>query len=457
VTKAFDTIWTEMRQRAESVMQAKQIPGAALGLHYRGQEATAGLGTTSIDNPLPVDESTLFQIGSITKTFTTLLLLQLVEAGNLDLDAPLRRYLPAFRVADEGASAEATPRHLLTHMADWVGDHFVDTGPGLDAIERYVASMAELPQLTPLGTHWSYNNASFCVAGRLVEVLTGQPWHLALRDRVLQPLGMSAATEMVDVLTRRYVVGHDRLGGELRVAQPWPLPRCMRPAGGICADIQDMLRYARYQLGDGSTESGGRLLKPETTELMRSRQCAIREPDEEMALGWFRGRAGRDLRWFHGGSTMGQVAYMVVIPARRWAVVVLTNADHGGALVHPLVKAAMDGLLAPERPAESEPTEIPDDLRQALVGRYRRPMETVDLGCVGERLVAAIQTHQGFPAPDCPPPPDPPPMTLRLAAPDRLVVADGDAKGSTWDIVRRDDGSIGWLRHASRLVPRVEA
>jgi len=456
MTEAFDTVWCELQQRAESVMQSKHIPGAALGLHYRGEEATVGLGTTSIVNPLPVDEQTLFQIGSITKTFTTLLLMQCVESGDLDLDAPVRRYLPAFRVLDESTSAEVTPRHLLTHLAGWVGDHFVDTGPGLDAIERYVASMAVLPQLASLGTHWSYNNASFCLAGRLVEILTDRLWHVALRERLLEPLGMSAATEMTDVLTRRYVVGHVRLDGDLQVAQPWPLPRCMRPAGGICADIQDMMRYARYQLGDGATESGERLLQAETTERMRSWQCAIRQPDEEMALGWFRGRVGRDLRWFHGGSTMGQVAYMVVVPARRWAVVVLTNAGHGGALVHPLVKAAMDGLLAPERPSETAPTEMPADLRQALVGRYHRPMETIALGSVGQRLVATIETHQGFPTPDCPPPPDPPPMTLKLAAPDRLVVEDGGAKGSTWDIIRRDDGGIGWLRHGSRLVPRVQ-
>jgi len=298
MTEAFDTVWCELQQRAEAVMQAKQIPGAALGLHYRGEEATVGLGTTSIVNPLPVDEQTLFQIGSITKTFTTLLLMQCVESGDLDLDAPVRRYLPAFRVLDESTSAEVTPRHLLTHLAGWVGDHFVDTGPGLDAIERYVASMAVLPQLASLGTHWSYNNASFCLAGRLVEILTDRPWHVALRERLLEPLGMSAATEMTDVLTRRYVVGHVRLDGDLQVAQPWPLPRCMRPAGGICADIQDMMRYARYQLGDGATESGERLLQAETTERMRSWQCAIRQPDEEMALGWFRGRVGRDLRWF---------------------------------------------------------------------------------------------------------------------------------------------------------------
>ena len=455
MSASFDTVWDDVRQRAETVMEAKQIPGVALGLHYQGQEATVGLGLTHIDNPLPVDEGTLFQIGSITKTFTTLLVLQLVETGKLDLDAPLRRYLPDFRVADRQASEEATPRHLLTHTGGWVGDHFIDTGPGWGAVERYVVSMAELPQLAPLGTHWSYNNAGFCVAGRLVEVLTGQPWHIALRERVLEPLGMSAATEMTDVLTRRFVVGHERRGETLQVAQPWPLPRCMRPAGGICADIEDMMRYARFQLGDGAIAGGARLLDAETVRTMRARQCAIREPDEEMALGWFRGCVGEDLRWFHGGATMGQVAYMVVIPARQWAMVVLTNAGHGSALVQPVVKEALDGLLAPERPQESESSKLPRALRESLVGRYHRPMETIDLGCVGERLVAAIHVNQGFPTADSPPPPDSPPMTLELAAPDRLVVVDGESKGSTWDIVRDDDGRVAWLRHASRLARRV--
>ena len=87
--------------------------------------------------------------------------MRLVESGVLDLDAPIRNYLPDFRMRDADVTARVTMRHLMTHTGGWEGDYFLDTGDGDDALERYVAAMAELPQLTPLGTQWSYNNAAF--------------------------------------------------------------------------------------------------------------------------------------------------------------------------------------------------------------------------------------------------------------------------------------------------------
>jgi len=130
-------------------MSELNVPGVAVGIMHGEETFTAGLGVTSVDHPLPVDDSTLFQIGSITKTFVGTLAMRLVETGKIELDAPIRSYLPGFRVQDEGASEGATMRHLLTHTAGWVGDWFPeDLGHGDDAVARYVESMAETPQLT---------------------------------------------------------------------------------------------------------------------------------------------------------------------------------------------------------------------------------------------------------------------------------------------------------------------
>src|SRR4051812_21796697 len=103
----------------ERAMDKYAVPGVALGIIQDGAIETMGFGVTSVENPLPVDADTLFQIGSISKTFTATAIVRLVEAGMLDLDAPLRRYLPDLRLADEGVAERVTLRHVLSHRGGW--------------------------------------------------------------------------------------------------------------------------------------------------------------------------------------------------------------------------------------------------------------------------------------------------------------------------------------------------
>src|SRR5690606_40245912 len=124
------------------------------------------------------------------KVWTTVLLMQLVEEGELDLDAPVRTVLPDLTLADEKVAVELTTRHLLTHTSGIDGDLFTDTGRGDDAVEKYVASLASAALLHPLGRGWSYCNSGFVIAGRIVEVLRGAPWDQVLRERIVTPLGL---------------------------------------------------------------------------------------------------------------------------------------------------------------------------------------------------------------------------------------------------------------------------
>src|SRR6188472_1819178 len=171
-------------------MDELSVPGVALGVLFEGEEEVAGLGVTSVDNPLNVTPDTLFQIGSIGKTFTAAAVMRLVEQGKLALDEPVRRYVPDFRLDDEDTASRVTVRQLFTHTGGWLGDYFDDFGAGDDALARVVEGISRLPQLTPLGAQWAYNNSAFYVAGRIVEVTTGQPYEKALRELVLQPLGL---------------------------------------------------------------------------------------------------------------------------------------------------------------------------------------------------------------------------------------------------------------------------
>jgi CubicO group peptidase (beta-lactamase class C family) len=437
--------WEGLCTFVEEQIRTTGVPGVAVGVLQDGATNTAGFGVTSVENPLPVTGETYYQIGSITKTFTGTLIMRLVEAGKLRLDATVRTYLPEFSVSDEAASTQATVRHLLIHTAGWAGDHFIDTGPGEDALAKYVASMADLEQVSPVGEHFSYNNAGFALAGRLIEMVTGKRYTQALHELVLDPLGLPECyLDPGDVITHRFAVGHTVSADGAEVARPWPLPRCVQPMGGIACTVQDLLRYAQFHLGDGVAGDGTRLLTLESMQAMQSPQVAIRE-GESWGLTWSLEDVGGARTVGHGGGTTGQNTLLTLVPAHDFAIAVLTNADRGGQLAREATFWALEHYLGLKN-EEPEPLETPAEELAQYAGWYRRPFADVELGVLGGRLVAQVIYKQGFPTPDQPPRPPPPPIVIGLHGKDALFVLDGPFKGTKADIVRRPDGSIGWLR-----------
>jgi CubicO group peptidase (beta-lactamase class C family) len=436
-------------------MASKGIPGVAVGVLYEGETYTAGFGVTNVEHPLDVSEDTLFQVGSISKTFTCTAVMRLVEAGKLDLDAAVRTYIPDFKVTDEEVSAGVTVRHLLTHMEGWDGDFFHDTGAGDDALAQYVADMGDLEQLAPLGAVWSYNNSGFAVAGRLIEVATDKSYEEALKELVLEPLGLERCFFGADdVITHRFAVGHHGEGSSVGVARPWPLPRAAYAMGGIVCPVGDLLRYARFHMGDGTVEDGTEILKPESLAAMQSPQAQIWGDKENIGLSWFVGEVDGTRTVSHGGGTTGQISLFLMVPERQFALAVFTNAEGGGALNEDVRRWAIKEYLGleEEKPEPIESTE--EDLAQ-YVGLYTRPFVDLELGMIGGRLIAVMTYKRGFPTEDVPPPPPPPPASLERCEEDRLLVLDGPAKGGTADVIRKPDGTIGWLR-LGRIHKRVE-
>ena len=442
--------WDRLNDFVAGLVKEKGIPGVAVGVLHRGGTAAAGFGVTNVDHPLPVTDETLYQIGSITKTFTGTAVMRLVERGEIELEARIRSYLPDFKVADETAASGATVRHLLTHTGGWVGDYFDDTGPGDDALAKYVANMAGLEQLAPLGTVWSYNNSGFCVAGRIVEAVTGKSFEAALRELVLDPLGLeNCYFDPGDLMTRRFAVGHNVTDDVAEVALPWPLPRAAYAAGGITCHVHDLLRYARFHLGDGSADDGTRLLSPESMAEMQRPQATIWE-NRFWGLTWAIDDTHGARQISHGGGTTGQVSRLLLVPERDFAMAIFTNAEQGGHVTREVSKWALKHYLDVEvvepAPIEASPEEV-----SSYVGRYSRPFAEIELGILGGRLVGQLTYKRGFPDLDSPPEPSPPPMTLALCGKDYLLVMDGPAKGETAEIVRKADGSVGWLRVSGRL------
>ena len=446
-------IWDRLGKMVSSQMKERDVPGVVVGILHRGEKTVEGFGITNVEHPLPVTDTTYFQIGSITKTFTGTAIQRLVEQGKIDLNATIKTYLPDFSVADRDASDHATIKHLLTHMGGWVGDLFVDTGPGDDAIVRYVAKMAELEQLAPLGTVWSYNNAGFSVAGLIVEVVTGKTYVTALKELVLEPLGLQEVFfDAGDVITRRFAVGHTVSADGPQVALPWPLPRAINPVGGIITNIHELLRYAGFHLGDGGMDDKTRLLTSESMNQIHSPQADIRDK-EAWGITWAVDDSAGVRQISHGGGTVGQITELSLIPERDFAVAILTNANRGGSLIREILQWVKKEYLGIETPKPT-PNNASEEELKSFVGYYSRPFMDIELGMINGRLIGQAIIKEGFPTKDTPPPPPPPPFSADVCEKDRLVLTSGPFEGSLIDVVRKDDGSIGWIRTGGRIHSR---
>jgi CubicO group peptidase (beta-lactamase class C family) len=444
----------QLKGRVAAEMERLRIPGAAIGIIHGREDYTAEFGITSLDNPLPITANTLFQVGSITKTITALAAMRLVDVGLLNLEAPLQTYLPGLLLADESVARRVTLRHVFTHTGGWLGDYFDDLGPGDDALAKMVARMAELPQETPLGEIWSYNNAGFYLAGRVLELITGKTFEAAVQELVLNPLGMTGSFFFAaDLMTFRFAVGHDAVypGEERqpRVLAPWGLARTGNPLGGLVCSLVDLLRYARFQMGDGRTEAGERLISAEALRAMHTPIVAAAN-GEAMGLSWFVRQADGAQLIRHGGATNGQMATLTVAPGQRFAFAALTNSDRGSELYQPLTRWALEQFLG-IREVDPEPLAAPEAQLAAYVGRFQAAAEDLQVSLHQGKLVLETFPKGGFPTQDAPPPPAPPPVRLALCGPDRVLILDEPGRGNQGEYLRGSDGQIAWLRFGGRV------
>jgi CubicO group peptidase (beta-lactamase class C family) len=455
------------------------IPGIALGIASGDDpDVAAAFGVTNVDHPVPVDPDTLFQIGSITKTFLGTAVMRLVDDGTLDLDTPVRRWIPDLRLRDAEAAAGVTLTHCLTHTAGWFGDHFEDFGTNDDALERYVASLVELEQQVPLGTAWAYNNAAFCLAGRVVEVVTDRPVETAIRELVFAPLGLERTVFFAgEVITHRVAAGHNSFDGVPRVARPWAIPRAQNAAGGIVSTVPDLLRYARFHMGDGTAGDGSRVLSRASMELMRS-------PLVKAALGLHRGIAWQvedqgGVRVIgHGGATIGQQALLSIAPARRAAIAMLTNSNEATQLQNamsrwwserylgvprkepvPLAHAPVDRSREEHEHTGHDPRHCPLVIfaEMLVTGTYRNPANDIRIALEEEGLVVHRTLHGSLRSVMEEPPPQPKPERAAFSADDRLMLLNGPLAGSQIELLGDGSRPVDWIRFGSRLYRRDAA
>ncbi|SDI52190.1 serine hydrolase domain-containing protein [Nonomuraea jiangxiensis] len=449
---------SDLRERLTTQAERHGVPGAVLAVLHDGAVVEAATGVLNTRTGVAVTPDSVFQIGSVTKTWTATLVMQLVDEGLLDLDRPVRAYLPAFALADETAAAHVTVRHLLAHTAGFAGEDLTDYGRDEGAVAALVANLSGAAQVTEPGTLFSYNNAGFVVLGRLAEVLRGESWGPMVRRWLAGPLGLGTVVTLPEqALLHRTAVGHVEVAGTPGPAPAWALPRALDPAGGLAMSAADLLEFARLHLRHGLARDDARLLSRDSAEAMRTHQSA------PPPLSAFPGSYGLGMErhgWDggtvlgHAGSTIGQYAYLRMVPEADVAVVLLTNG--GGAealhadLVHPLL-AELAGVRAPAPVTPPAAAPLSDPGR--YVGDFDMGVATIRIGHDGQgpltmtviprvAAVEALVTN---------------PVTELAALDDVRFVEVGSDRGEHRDVIFLDPGADGRFRilHNSRAMPRM--
>jgi CubicO group peptidase (beta-lactamase class C family) len=456
---AGDARYEQLALRVKQAMEKYRVPGVALGVVSEGRTTARGFGVTSVEDPRPITTGTLFPIASISKTFASTAIMRLVEQQKVDLRAPVQNYLPDFRLADEKVAREVTVWNLLTHSGGWEGQ-ISPADRGDETLARFVKEMMPTDmQLAPPGAAWSYNNAGFTVAGRLIEVVTGKPIGAALAELVFNPLQLTrTVTTPREMMTFPFALGHT--GGSAvkpTIVRPFAYSTSVT-AGGVSTSIDDLLAYARFHLGSGSV-AGTPVLSRASLEQMRTPQLDKQGTDDEMGIGWHLRTVGGLRTAAHGGTLSGHVLLLEIVPERQFAIAILTNTSNGWRLNQEVERAALQSYFGAgfkinqaiahrglvETLPRVEPLAAPPVLTPYL-GRYLRPMVTVTVSEEAGHLVIRQEPTSGGGAATS--------MPVAFYGPDRAVVTEGSDEGQSVEFVRGSGGTIDWIRIVGRIAKR---
>jgi len=348
---------TRLAQLSQDFYTAQRVPGLAVGVLIDSQVVyRAGFGTTRMGGGQPITPSTLFHMASITKPFVATAVVQLSNAGKVDLDAPVTRYVPYFRMKDSRASA-ITVRQLLTHTAgmpdvtDYRWNH-----PEYDeqSLERWIRGLADSTLIAAPSERWQYSNIAFELLADLVAKVSGESFEDYVQKRILTPLAMRKSTLlMTDIDSSLMAWGHRRAStGPFAIAAHYPYNRRHAGSSTLHSNVDDMLRWARANLQRGALdgvrilpESAYDQLWKEQYDMMRRAGGGSRPGVERAGVGlsWFLETRGGTQFVYHGGGDHGFRTDLVLAPDQRVAVVVLTNSEAGPSQ---LSRALMEAVLA---------------------------------------------------------------------------------------------------------------
>ncbi len=359
---------SRLRELFEGAVKRSGAYGAQLSIIKGDQQLDFAAGFAHALRRVDMTTDTLIQIGSITKVFNATIVVSLVQEGALDLDTPVKRYLPDFAIADAEATRTLTLRRLLSMSSGLDNGPYVYFGGGDDALGRYVANLKSLPQNFRPGSHFGYSNAGTCIAGHMASRITGKPWETLLRERILEPAGLTQSAALdEDAARQRVSVGHDTSPGssQPKIIEPdFTAHRSRAPSGATLAlSTSHLARFGRIFLNKGMADTGARILPAASVELMMSPQTQV--PTRKYASSWcigpYAGNWNGVCYWGHAGGTPTSASFLHWIPEQNGVIAFIVNT----------------------RPALGEFSRSTfDEILYAAFG-FRRPRFDVPEGAVG--------------------------------------------------------------------------
>ena len=414
----------------DALARRYHVPGATLAVARGDELFDFATGVLNVATGVETTTSSVFQIGSNTKLFTTTLVMQLVDSGQLGLDAPVRRCLPDFALADPTAANEITIRQLLTHTSGIQGDYFKDFGRGDDAIERSVASLADVDLVHRPGQFWSYCNSGFVVAGRVAEVIAAIPYNELLKEKICRPLGLVRTTVLAEeTIAQRCAVGHFHdPGGKPLVPPVVMMGYAQAPAGSrATSTAAELVRFAQMHLNSGLAPGGERVLSAASVAAMQQPQ--VGKPETSTAplaqgLGWaIEEWDGRRVIG-HNGGTIGQSSFLRVVPEDDLVVALLTNSAAAVRLWLDLGRWLLEELAGLKMPTSPQAPPTPPNLPLSrYTGTYERFGVRQVVAEEDDGLVVRTELTD-FP-PELRPQGPPPPVRLRPIDESRFAIRVG--------------------------------
>ncbi len=367
----FHPIDTYLQQQFKKL----NIPGAALVIVEGDQIVhTRGFGQARPGGEAPTPQ-TPFPIGSLTKSFTALSVMQLVEAGKVDLDAPIKRYLPWFEVADKQASGKITVRHLLHQTsgiptaAGWTPLADFDSSP--DALLRQARALSGVELSHPVGAKFEYSNANYNLLGLIIEAVSGESYQKTIQKQIFAPLEMDRSfTSQAAAKEAGLAVGHQFWFWH-PVAVPYlPMPRGSLPSGQLISSPADMGRYLMAYLNSGRVGNPQIISAAGLSQLLQgaAEDTMMGFSMGKYAMGWVEGQIGQTRILYHTGMVPDFASYMALLPEQGQGIILMINANH--FMMQPVLseigqRAA--SLLAGEPPTPSRFGFLPWMMRGLLL------------------------------------------------------------------------------------------
>lgn len=390
----FEEAYQRLSQFVERYMQMSVVPGVSLALTNRERLLhVATYGYADVERQLPVKPEMLFEIGSISKSFTCMALLQLQDEGKIDIHAPVTEYLPWFKVQTQ--YAPITIHHLMSHTAG------ISSGVDPAPTSRYsVHLLHDMRTAYAPGEHFHYSNVAFQALGYLLEEIEGKPYAEIIRTRILEPLAMDATEPVLtNAMRPRLAVGYNPLHDDRPITIDSPLVpatwlECGAGDGSIASTAADMTRYLRLLLNEGQHEASPVL--SHTNYQAMTRKVIPMGKRNHYGYGFMLGELDGVATVGHTGDMVGYRSIMLGDTEHGLGVVVLFNGPGDPTpIAHMalrLLRAALRGGQLPDIPTVPTPTTVAN--AHEYVGTYHGPDKSLTIEQDEEHLVLIYDDEQ---------------------------------------------------------------